>query len=106
MNSGVSTVHVAEQWRHGAEGEEEEGEGLVIPLLQGAPLLLCCNTVATKAAPSCFEEGERGRGRAGYPSAARRAIVYCVATRLQQKQPQATSKIEATGLEILLASKI
>jgi hypothetical protein len=25
---------------------------------------------------------------------------------LQQKQPQATSKIEATGLEILLASKI
>ena len=59
MNSGVSTVHVAEQWRHGAEGEgEEEGEGLVIPLLQGAPLLLCCNTVATKAAPSCFKEGE------------------------------------------------
>jgi len=32
---------------------------LVIPLLQGAPLLLCCNTVATKATPSCFEEGER-----------------------------------------------
>jgi hypothetical protein len=61
VNSGVSTVHVAEQWRHGAEGQgegEEEGEGLVIPLLQGAPLLLCCNTVATKAAPSCFEEGE------------------------------------------------
>ena len=59
MNSGVSTVHVAEQWRHGAEGEGEgEGEGLVIPLLQGTPLLLCCNTVATKAAPSCFEEGE------------------------------------------------
>jgi len=60
VNSGVSTVHVAEQWRHGAEGEGEgeEGEGLVIPLLQGAPLLLCCNTVATKAAPSCFEEGE------------------------------------------------
>ena len=52
-----STVHVAEQWRHGAEGEGE-GEGLVIPLLQGTPLLLCCNTVATKAAPSCFEEGE------------------------------------------------
>jgi hypothetical protein len=25
---------------------------------------------------------------------------------LQQKQPQATSKIEATGLEIFLASKI
>jgi hypothetical protein len=22
-------------------------------------LLLCCNTVATKAAPSCFGEGER-----------------------------------------------
>jgi len=59
VNSGVSTVHVAEQWRHGAEGEGEgEGEGLVIPLLQGTPLLLCCNTVATKAAPSCFEEGE------------------------------------------------
>ena len=70
MNSRVSTVHVAEQWRHGAEEEEEEeeeggggggegeGEGLVISLLQGAPLLLCCNTVVTKAAPSCFEEGE------------------------------------------------
>jgi len=66
VNSGVSTVHVAEQWRHGEEGEEGEGEGeegeggegLVIPLLQGAPLLLCCNTVATKAAPSWFEEGE------------------------------------------------
>jgi len=69
VNSGVSTVHVAEQWRHGAEEEEEEegegegeggeregeGEGLVISLLQGAPLLLCCNTVATKPAPSCFD---------------------------------------------------
>ena len=74
MNSGVSTVHVAEQWRHGAEEErgegegegegqgEGEGEGLVIPLLQGTPLLLCCNTVATKGAPSCFEEGEEGEG--------------------------------------------
>ena len=70
MNSGVSIVHVAEQWRHGEEGEEGEGdreeggegEGLVIPLLQGAPLLLCCNTVATKAAPSWFEEGEEGEG--------------------------------------------
>jgi len=102
VNSGVSTVHVAEQWRHGAEGEgEEEGEGLVIPLLQGAPLLLCCNT-CNKSSPKLL----RRRGRGGYPSAARRAIVYCVATRLQQKQPQATSKIEATGLEIFLASKI
>ena len=58
-----STVHVAEQLRHGAEEEEEEeeegegeeggegeGEGLDVSLLQGAPLLLCCNTVATKAA--------------------------------------------------------
>jgi len=72
VNSGVSTVHVAEQLRHGAEEEEEEGEGeqgegegegegegLDVSLLQGAPLLLCCNTVATKAAPSCFGEGER-----------------------------------------------
>ena len=66
MNSGVSTVHVAEQWRHGAEEEGEgegeegegEGEGLDVSLLQGAPLLLCYNTVATKAAPSCFGEGE------------------------------------------------
>jgi hypothetical protein len=31
--------------------------------LQGTPLLLCCNTVATKAAPSCFEEGEEGGGK-------------------------------------------
>ena len=69
VNSGVSTVHVAEQWRHGAEeegegegeGEEGEGEGLVISLLQGAPLLLCCNTVVTNAAPSCFGEGEGER---------------------------------------------
>jgi hypothetical protein len=59
VNSGVSTVHVAERWRHGAEGEGEgEGDRQVIPLLQGTPLLLCCNTVATKAAPSFFEEGE------------------------------------------------
>jgi len=63
-----STVLQREQWRHGAEGEREgeegegEGEGLVISLLQGAPLLLCCNTVATKAAPSCFGEGE-GEGK-------------------------------------------
>ena len=65
VNSGVSTVHVAEQWRHGAEGEgegeegegegEREREGLVISLLQDLSLLLCCNTVATKAAPSCFD---------------------------------------------------
>jgi len=67
-----STVHVAEQWRHGAEEEEEEegegegeGEGLVISLLQGAPLLLCCNTVVTKAAPSCFGEGEGEGEREG-----------------------------------------
>jgi hypothetical protein len=42
VNSGDSTVHVAEQWRHGVEGEGEgegeeggegEGEGVVIPLL-------------------------------------------------------------------------
>jgi len=26
VNNGVSTVHVAEQWRHGS-AEEEEGEG-------------------------------------------------------------------------------
>jgi len=65
VNSEVSTVHVAEQLRHGAEEEEEEegegegeGEGLDVSLLQGAPLLLCCNTVATKAASSCFGEGE------------------------------------------------
>jgi hypothetical protein len=68
VNSGVSTVHVAEQLRHGEEEEAEEegeegegegeGEGLDVSLLQGAPLLLCCNTVATKAAPSCFGEGE------------------------------------------------
>jgi hypothetical protein len=64
-------------------------------------LLLCCNT-CNKSSPKLL----RRRGRGGYPSAARRAIVYCVATRLQQKQPQATSKIEATGLEIFLASKI
>ena len=59
-----------ETWRIAEEEEEEEregegegeGEGLVIHLLQGTPLLLCCNTVATKAAPSCFEEGEEGEG--------------------------------------------
>jgi hypothetical protein len=64
-----STVLQREQWRHGAEeegegegeGEEGEGEGLVISLLQGAPLLLCCNTVVTNAAPSCFGEGEGER---------------------------------------------
>jgi hypothetical protein len=68
VNSGVSIVHVAEQLRHGAEEEGEgegegeegegEGEGLDVSLLQGTPLLLCCNTVATKVAPSCFGEGE------------------------------------------------
>ena len=57
MNSGVSTVHVAEQWRHGAEGEgegegeEEEGEGLVIPLLQGPPLFTVLQHGCNKSSP-------------------------------------------------------
>jgi hypothetical protein len=42
------------------------------------------------------EKGKgRERGRADYPSVARRAIVYCVVTQLQQKQLQAASIVAA-----------
>ena len=107
VNSGDTTVHVAEQWRHGAEGGGGGGGGGAAALGGGEGAALHCSSTWTVESPLFTlqnswdmvqkeKEKEKGKekGKGWMFLCCKARHCYCVVTQLQQKQPQAALEKE------------